>query len=152
MLWHRVDAAGCVHAESLSLTEEIGAMLASGETPAVDMPLLDLGMDSLMIVELRDRLQQELGGQTELSATLIFDYPRINDLAGFLVESLDVESAAGDNPAEAVASQIEPSSAARDNSAKLPDPAGANGGELVSQVETMSEQQALEELMREVDQ
>ena len=43
----------------------------------------DLGMDSLMAVELRGRLEQAVG--KELSATLAMDYPRLVDVADYLL-------------------------------------------------------------------
>ncbi len=44
-----------------------------GEVPAVDARLADLGLDSLMAVSLRNRLQELLGHA--LSATFAFEYP-----------------------------------------------------------------------------
>ena len=43
----------------------------------------DLGMDSLMAVELRRRLEQSVG--RELPATLAMDYPRLSDVADYLL-------------------------------------------------------------------
>ncbi|WP_156687792.1 type I polyketide synthase [Mycobacterium sp. Marseille-P9652] len=48
--------------------------------------LFDLGMDSLMAVELRRRLERAVG--KELPATLAMDYPRITDVARFLVDDV----------------------------------------------------------------
>lgn len=51
----------------------------------------DIGMDSLTSVELRNRLQTTLG--RSLPSTLIFDYPTLNALAGYLAsEMFSVES------------------------------------------------------------
>jgi myxalamid-type polyketide synthase MxaB len=44
--------------------------------------LFDLGMDSLMAVEFRNRLEAELG--VRLPATLIFDHPSLDALADFV--------------------------------------------------------------------
>jgi 3-oxoacyl-(acyl-carrier-protein) synthase/acyl carrier protein len=43
----------------------------------------DLGMDSLMAIELRRRLEQGVG--KELPATLAMDYPRLSDVADYLL-------------------------------------------------------------------
>jgi len=49
-----------------------------------DQPLLDLGFDSLMAVELRDVLRRSLALQRKLPATLVFDHPSINAIAAHL--------------------------------------------------------------------
>ena len=54
----------------------------AGEVPPPDVPLTDLGLDSLMAVDLRNRLQTALG--RELPPTIVFDYPTISALTGIL--------------------------------------------------------------------
>ena len=49
-----------------------------------DQPLLDLGFDSLMAIELRNVLRQGLALPGKLPATLIFDYPSIGAIAAYL--------------------------------------------------------------------
>jgi malonyl CoA-acyl carrier protein transacylase len=46
--------------------------------------LLDLGLDSLMAVDLRDRLSRGLALPRKLPATLIFDYPTVAVIASYL--------------------------------------------------------------------
>lgn len=48
--------------------------------------LLDIGLDSLMAVELRNRLSNALAEQ--LPSTLIFDYPTLAKLTGYLIDTL----------------------------------------------------------------
>ncbi|HWT47312.1 MAG TPA: beta-ketoacyl synthase N-terminal-like domain-containing protein, partial [Mycobacterium sp.] len=63
--------------------------------------LFDLGMDSLMAVELRRRLEHAVG--KELPATLAMDYPRITDVAEFLlgdVLSISAQAPSAQAPAQ----------------------------------------------------
>ena len=48
-----------------------------------DAGFFDLGMDSLMAVELRRRIEQAVG--KELPATLAMDYPRLSDVVDYLL-------------------------------------------------------------------
>ncbi|MDO9173740.1 MAG: SDR family NAD(P)-dependent oxidoreductase, partial [Actinomycetota bacterium] len=48
------------------------------------VPLSDLGLDSLMAVELRNVLGAALGHARPIPATLVFDYPTVEAIAGFL--------------------------------------------------------------------
>lgn len=81
------------------LQEEIRALTAAEELPPIDRALLETGMDSLMMVTLAKNLQTQIGSGIELPATLVFDYPRIGDLAGYLLEA--IESAAEEGPESA---------------------------------------------------
>jgi len=54
----------------------------AGEAPPVDIPLTDLGLDSLMAVDLRNRLHTVLG--RKLPPTIVFEYPTIAELVGVL--------------------------------------------------------------------
>jgi candicidin polyketide synthase FscE len=48
----------------------------------------EMGMDSLMAVELRNRLQTQLGSAVPLSATALFDHPSVTALAAYLSSQL----------------------------------------------------------------
>jgi acyl transferase domain-containing protein/SAM-dependent methyltransferase len=73
--------------------------------------LFDLGLDSLMALDFRRRLASSLQLPQELPATLIFDYPNAEAIAGYLDELLAVPggekrtAAAEETPAEAVVPQ-----------------------------------------------
>lgn len=60
--------------------------LESSDAIDIHQGFFDLGMDSLMAVELKNKLQQQLGSAVTLSNTLVFDYGSIEKLAGYLLD------------------------------------------------------------------
>ena len=56
--------------------------------PAANVAFFELGIDSLMALELRARLNDALGGAYTASNTIAFDYPNAEDLGTHLVEAL----------------------------------------------------------------
>ncbi|MDP7704960.1 SDR family NAD(P)-dependent oxidoreductase [Mycobacterium sp. TY815] len=87
------------------LQQEVQSFLRLAQPPAATSLFLDLGTDSLMAVELRNRLLGQFGGKLTISATAVFDYPTIRSLAEYLAEQLP-EIMAGSDPAPAPA-QVE---------------------------------------------
>lgn len=73
----------------------------------VQKPLRNLGIDSLMTLELRNRL--ESGLKIPLSATLVFNYPTISVLTNHLAEKLNIslDAAKAETPTAAVAPDAE---------------------------------------------
>lgn len=69
--------------------------LESPDQAAADRGLFEMGMDSLMAVELKSLLERDTG--LSLPSTLTFNYPSINDLAGYLAERMSFR----EHPAEA---------------------------------------------------
>ena len=81
--------------------EHVGRSLGLEEVPIdVRQPLSELGLDSLMAIELRGRIGAGLGVARSLPATLLFDYPSIAQIAEFLERGL--VSSESEAPAEAV--------------------------------------------------
>ena len=78
------------------LQAEVGAVLRLPSAPAPTVGFFDLGMDSLMAVELRNRLNRAFTGVYTAPNTLVFDYPDIATLADHLVGELVQD---GDAPA-----------------------------------------------------
>lgn len=70
-----------------------------------EMGLFDLGLDSLTALELKNRLQQDLG--LELPTTMIFDYPNTNALAGFLWRQISPHLSESPTANTAIASSTE---------------------------------------------
>ncbi|OBH44101.1 type I polyketide synthase [Mycobacterium mantenii] len=78
------------------LQREVQNFLRLAQPPAASSRFLDLGTDSLMAIELRNRLHSQFGGAFTINATAVFDYPTIGGLAEYLVGQLpdaDAESA-----------------------------------------------------------
>ena len=60
--------------------------MPTGERPPLRQGFAEMGIDSLLAVEIRNRLAASLG--LALPATLLFDHPEIERLARFLAELL----------------------------------------------------------------
>ncbi|MDE2875260.1 MAG: SDR family NAD(P)-dependent oxidoreductase [Gemmatimonadota bacterium] len=87
------------------LQGEVQAVLRLPSAPAPTIGFFDLGMDSLMAVELRNRLNRAFSGVYTAPNTLVFDYPDIASLAAHLAGELVVD---GDAPPPAPEAQPEP--------------------------------------------
>ncbi|MFG1934079.1 type I polyketide synthase [Mycobacterium sp. NPDC048908] len=70
------------------LQREVQHFLRLAQPPAASSRFLDLGTDSLMAIELRNRLHSQFGGAFTINATAVFDYPTIGGLAEYLVNQL----------------------------------------------------------------
>lgn len=75
------------------LREEVRAIAARvlgapPETIGLDEPLRDIGLDSLMAVELRNRLGQGMG--RSLPATITFDHPTVSALSDFIEREAEI--------------------------------------------------------------
>ncbi|MGV0851824.1 type I polyketide synthase [Mycolicibacterium phlei] len=70
------------------LQREVQNFLRLAQPPAASSRFLDLGTDSLMAIELRNRLHSQFGGAFTINATAVFDYPTIGGLAEYLVSQL----------------------------------------------------------------
>ena len=93
------EAPATMHEELLAsfLQQEVQAVLRLQSAPEPKVGFFDLGMDSLMAVELRNRLNRAFTGEYTASNTVVFDYPDISTLAGHLVgelgEAIDMPAA-----------------------------------------------------------
>ena len=71
------------------LQRELQAVLRLPTAPVPTVGFFDLGMDSLMAVELRNRLNRTLAAEYTVSNTAVFDYPNILALAAHLGTELE---------------------------------------------------------------
>ncbi|NEO44601.1 MAG: SDR family NAD(P)-dependent oxidoreductase [Moorea sp. SIO4A3] len=87
----QLEAAAVDERQEL-LTTQIRSLIAKTlgwtDTQKIGMrqPLFDLGLDSLMAVELKNRLESSL--ETSLSSTLLFDYPTVEALLEYLASDV----------------------------------------------------------------
>jgi acyl carrier protein len=82
-------------------------------------PLGSLGLDSLMGLEIRNRLERSLG--LTLSAALVWTYPTLTALTTFLAEALELPADAGAAPSPIDSKTGRESEAARAAVAELSD-------------------------------
>ncbi len=69
--------------------ERAGRVLGLSASQVGDrVPLNEMGLDSLMAVELRNLLGAGLGLKRSLPATLVFDYPTVESIAGYLAKEV----------------------------------------------------------------
>ncbi len=67
--------------------------LGADQLPGATRGFFEMGMDSLMAIEIKNRLQTELG--VPLRATVVFNYPNIGALAAYLASLLPATPATG---------------------------------------------------------
>ncbi|MEM9219592.1 MAG: SDR family NAD(P)-dependent oxidoreductase, partial [Cyanobacteria bacterium P01_F01_bin.150] len=89
------------------LQQDLQRILGFAQLPDPDVSVFDLGMDSLMAVELRNRLQQQLGNTYTVPNTLAFDYPTIRRLATHLAEQLGELPKSQPQPTQAVSRSLD---------------------------------------------
>ncbi len=70
------------------IQQELRAVLRMDSLPSPSVSVFDLGMDSLMTVELRNRINRALTGEYTASNTVVFDFPTAAGLAAFLATEL----------------------------------------------------------------
>lgn len=110
--------------------QEIGQL---DSLPEPSARFLEAGLDSLMIVELSGRVGLETGLGDRLPPTLVFDYPTISELAGFLL------------------AQIFPSQPTAPSREVTPSKPEGDSRNLRAEIEEMTEEEVLQELLKEVD-
>jgi acyl carrier protein len=121
------------------LQREVQGFLRLAQPPAATSRFLDLGTDSLMAVELRNRLHSQFGGAFTINATAVFDYPTIGGLGEYLAAQLpDAEPEAG---AAQSAEAPEAGSESEPTSQTAADPE-SNGAQAETEAAAPSEQAA----------
>lgn len=109
-------------------------LLEIEEVPDPEERFLDIGLDSLMIVEVSNQIQHELGPTVKVPATLLFDHPRLIDLSEYLL------------------STIFPDLGESQNLGVIPETQISDKTDIRAEVESLSEEDALAELMKELEQ
>ena len=70
------------------IQKQLQSILRLASLPSPTVGFFDLGMDSLMAVELRNRLLRVFEGEITVSRTAVFDYPNVEALATHLSDEL----------------------------------------------------------------
>jgi len=85
------------------LQRELQAVMRLPTAPIPSVDFSDLGMDSLMAVELRNRMNRAFAGEYVASNTVVFDYPSVASLARHLAEEMGEAGGAGALPEQQAA-------------------------------------------------
>jgi NADPH:quinone reductase-like Zn-dependent oxidoreductase/acyl transferase domain-containing protein/acyl carrier protein len=124
------------------LKSQLAAVLRLA-APRIDshVPLQSLGLDSLMALEWRNRLEESLG--VSLSPTLAWTYPTVHELVSHLAPLIDApleadDSSSGDSPVHPLLSS-------------MPDRKPMSFDGLLAQVERLTEEQTVKMLRDGVD-
>ena len=80
------------------IQEELKGVMRLASPPSATVSFFDLGMDSLMAVELRNRINRALAGEYTASNTVVFDYPNASTLADHLAKELGAISGSAPAP------------------------------------------------------
>lgn len=117
----------------------------SGEQQVLDPDtrLLEAGLDSLMMVEISNQIQVEVGPDIPVASTLVFDQPRISDLGDYLLATIMPEQ-------PSAKPERQSGSGERDDRSLTSAPAPTDQQTLQQQVAELSEEEALAELMKEL--
>lgn len=85
------DASGKSREDTVRehVENELQQVLSLPNPPGLDVPLSELGLDSLMAVEFATRLQQQVGRQHAIPPTLAFDYPTVSRLTEHLLNLIE---------------------------------------------------------------
>ena len=118
------------------LCREVRNICELDSDPEPKDSFVETGLDSLAMVALSSQLQVEVGSQTELPATLLFDHPRICDLGEFLVKLMTSADRQDSTPSQKQSSK--PTTPHFDSNLRV-------------EIEQMSEQEAIDELMKELN-
>ncbi len=81
------------------LQSELQQILGFAQPPGAASRFLELGMDSLMAVELRNHLLGQFGSAFTINATAVFDYPTIESLAEHLAAQMPEQLEENPTPA-----------------------------------------------------
>jgi hypothetical protein len=82
------------HRRSGMLLDHVGRLIKTSlgidaaQAVDVDRPLSELGLDSLLAIEIRNRLMASIEYPKPLPTTILFDYPTISELSMFLEREL----------------------------------------------------------------
>ena len=86
------------------IQNQLQSILRLPSLPTRNVGFFDLGMDSLMAVELRNRLIRAFEGELTISRTIVFDHPDVEALATYL--SNELEEGAGADSRENVTQDL----------------------------------------------
>jgi acyl carrier protein len=142
------------------LREEFKKVLQLRLLPEIGTGFRDLGMDSLMAVEIRNRLRNRFDKRIHVPSTIAFDYPNIAVLVKYLADQVDLITQQEIQPVDAEAFRLAPrrsESAALQQHYLAPDTNVGPGGlpqepeALLSQLDDLSDDEAAQLLLSAIN-